>query len=70
MDSTDLTRRRVLAGLPASLAAGAVLARPPPALEEPQPVDVVIVGAGIAGLVAARQLVKAGKRVALSSDIK
>ncbi len=65
MDSPDLTRRRVLAGLPASLAAGTALGLEPPGLVEPPPVDVVVVGAGIAGLVAARLLVKAGKSVAV-----
>ena len=58
----DPARRRLLAA-PAALAAGAVGARPPPEAAAPVEVDVVVVGAGIAGLVAARLLVKAGKSV-------
>ena len=68
MDQPDPTRRRLITALPATLAAGPLLAAeparsPPPAIAEPVEVDVVIVGAGIAGLVAARRLVKAGKTV-------
>lgn len=58
----DPTRRRLLTA-PAALAAGSVAARSPPEVAEPVEVDVVVVGAGIAGLVAARLLVKAGKSV-------
>lgn len=58
----DPTRRRLLTA-PAALAAGTVAARSPPEPAEPVEVDVVVVGAGIAGLVAARELVKAGRSV-------
>ena len=58
----DPTRRRLIAA-PAALAATTVAARPPPEPAEPVEVDVVVVGAGISGLVAARELVKAGKSV-------
>lgn len=68
MDHPDTTRRRLLAGLaaaPALTAAAAAPApsRPPPEPAAPPEVDVVVVGAGIAGLVAARGLVKAGRSV-------
>ena len=58
----DLTRRRLIAA-PAALAVGAAAAKAPPAPAGPVEVDVVVVGAGLAGLVAARELVKAGKSV-------
>ncbi|WP_420467020.1 flavin monoamine oxidase family protein [Panacagrimonas sp.] len=72
MDAPNLTRRRLLASLPAALAAGAALAQddapqplalPPQAAAAPGEVDVAIVGAGIAGLVAARRLSQAGRSV-------
>lgn len=58
----DPLRRRLITA-PAVLATGAVAARPPPEMGEPVEVDVVVVGAGLAGLVAARELVKAGRSV-------
>ena len=72
-DERDLTRRRFVAGPPARLAAGAGLAAGVPAEAEPprapakrkraQRVDVVVVGAGLAGLVAATQLTRSGHSV-------
>ncbi len=78
MDKLDLGRRRLLASLPALAAAGSALGaqgpdhgadepRPKalPAADRPSPetVDTVIVGAGIAGLLAARRLTAAGQSV-------
>ena len=68
MDAPDLTRRRLLTSLPAALAAGGALAAgSPPEVLVSGPAslnaDVAIVGAGIAGLVAARRLTQAGRRV-------
>jgi monoamine oxidase len=73
---TRWSRRSFLAASAASLAAGPALAAPrpkpapgpvPPPGPEPVPrsgnVDVVVVGAGAAGIAAARRLVAAGKRV-------
>jgi monoamine oxidase len=65
---TDITRRRLVAG---ALATGAAVTvpdalakkRPKPPRRKRRTADVVIVGAGFAGLTAARELVKAGKSV-------
>jgi monoamine oxidase len=60
----DFSRRRLMFG--AALAAGAVALRPAPAAAAPSrttTADVVIVGAGLAGLTAARALTAAGRRV-------
>src|SRR5215467_1283094 len=70
------SRRSFLAASAASLAAGPALAAPrpkpapapaPPPAPEPVPrsgnVDIVVVGAGAAGIAAGRRLVAAGKRV-------
>jgi monoamine oxidase len=75
---TRWSRRSFLAASAASLAAGQALAAPrpkpapgpaPPPAPEPVPrsgnVDVVVVGAGAAGIAATRRLVAAGKRVVL-----
>ena len=64
--SIDITRRRLLG---TALATGAASALPVPAPAQAVPrrrvkrVDVVVVGAGLAGLTAARELVKAGRSV-------
>ena len=68
MDHPDTTRRRLLAGLaaaPTLTAAAADTTTParPPLPAGGTEVDVVVVGAGLAGLVAARELVKAGRSV-------
>lgn len=67
MDSPDITRRRLLAGLAASAAGNVTLAAagpvPAQADDATRDADVVVVGAGISGLVAARRLTQAGKRV-------
>lgn len=69
MEPVDQNRRRLLAGVPVALAGGSAFAAsagskpPPPQTGAPLEADVVIVGAGLAGLVAARRLVQAGKRV-------
>ena len=60
----EFSRRRLMSG--AALAAGAVALRPAPAAAAPArttSADVVIVGAGLAGLTAARALTAAGRRV-------
>src|SRR5215213_1694902 len=60
----ELTRRHLLSG--AALTAGAVALHPTAALAAPgksTTADVVVVGAGLAGLTAAREVVKAGRRV-------
>jgi monoamine oxidase len=62
----ELTRRRVLQG---AAAAGAVAAQPavaasaarPKARAVPRTVDVAVVGAGLSGLMAAREIVRAGR---------
>jgi monoamine oxidase len=66
-DQTRVTRRRLI-GSGAAAGAGAVLAGVPggSAASESRPrrkADVVVVGAGLAGLTAARELVKAGRSV-------
>lgn len=71
MEPLDQSRRRLLAGLSAALASGPALAASETPTPAPLPrgatlsVDVVIVGAGLAGLVAARRLTQAGRRVAV-----
>jgi len=72
MTRTDLTRRRLLGGLAASgLAASGVLGLPGTARaaplrgDLPGAADVVVVGAGLAGLVAARDVARAGRSVLL-----
>jgi monoamine oxidase len=63
----ELSRRHLLSG--AALTAGAVALGPgvaaasPPAAGTSTTADVVVVGAGLAGLTAARELVRAGRRV-------
>ncbi|MGZ4648642.1 MAG: flavin monoamine oxidase family protein [Blastococcus sp.] len=63
----ELSRRQLVSG--AALAAGAVALRPTPAAAAPTPgsgaatADVVVVGAGLAGLTAARVLTAAGRMV-------
>src|SRR4051812_20798927 len=61
----ELSRRHLLSG--AALTAGAVALGPGVAAAspaaKPTTADVVVVGAGLAGLTAARELVKAGRRV-------
>ena len=63
---TRFSRRSLLVGS-AALAGGSAWAAPRPAPEVPRSgnVDVVIVGAGAAGIAAARKLVAAGRRVAI-----
>lgn len=64
MDHTRISRRE-LAALSASGAAGAALAHVPGAAAAGQSVDVVVVGAGLAGLTAARRIAAKGHSVAL-----
>src|SRR4051812_22957046 len=72
---SDLTRRRLL-GTGAAAGAGALLGagpaeaarrkkkrKPAPKKKRPRSADVIVVGAGFAGLTAAREIVKAGKSV-------
>jgi monoamine oxidase len=65
--SRGVTRRTFVGGAAAAGAAAAVLPRSarakPPGGRPSQGVDVVVVGAGLAGLTAARELVKAGRSV-------
>lgn len=72
MDRTDITRRRLLVGLSAGAASGLALAvettpETPPATPllatATLSADVVIIGAGIAGLTAARRLTQVGRSV-------
>jgi monoamine oxidase len=60
--TTPLTRRRFLAGTIASATAG-VLPAAAAARTDVRRSDVVVVGAGLAGLTAARRLVRAGRAV-------
>src|SRR3954462_6642340 len=66
----DLTRRRLLAGAATAAAGAAVPADALAARRKPKPkrarsrrADVVVVGAGFAGLTAARAVARAGKSV-------
>jgi monoamine oxidase len=62
METRGITRRRLIGGA----AAGAAVAALPASAEagpKPKSTDVVVVGAGLAGLTAARNIVKAGRSV-------
>ena len=68
--STELTRRGLLGtaaavGAAATLPAGTAAAAAPATAARTRRVDVVVVGAGLAGLTAARALVKRGRSVAV-----
>ncbi len=69
MTETSITRRRFVAGTIATGAAAApaaqAAARRPRPTSSPRRVDVAVVGAGLAGLTAARDLVRAGHSVAV-----
>lgn len=61
--TTQAGRRRVLGAMAATL--GAMALRPAAALADDNMVDVVVVGAGLSGLVAARELARSGRSVAV-----
>ena len=64
-DMKRLNRRTFLAASAAAVAASPAWGAPSPKKDRPRPPEIVIVGAGAAGIAAARRLTAAGRRVVL-----